>query len=57
MVRRKSAGIIWYVEYNFVATKWGMRAMNMMQFPTEEEAVEYMRTETTDGKLGWMMEV
>lgn len=56
-MRRKSAGIVWYVEYNFVATKWGLRPMNMMQFPTEEEAVEYMRTETTDGKLGWMREV
>lgn len=54
---KNAKNIQWYVEYEFVNSKWGKRAMSMRYFPTEDEAVEFMRTETTDGKLGWMQEV
>jgi len=46
-----------YVEFNFKQTKWGLKPMEMRFFPTEQEAVEFVRTQTTDGKLGWMKEV
>lgn len=53
----KMLNITWCVEYNWQMTRWGMRAMEMRYFPTEDEAIEFARTETTDGKIGWMQEV
>lgn len=47
----------WFVEYNFQMTKWGMRPMNLVFFPTEEEAYEFARTQTIDGKVNWMKEM
>lgn len=47
----------WYVEFNFEMTKWGMKPMEMRFFPTELEADEFAKNETTDGKVNWMKEV
>jgi len=46
-----------YVEFNWQMTRWGMKAMEMRFFPTEQEAVEFARTETVDGQIGWVKEI
>ena len=57
MAKAKMMNITWCVEYNWQMTKWGMRAMEMRYFPTEEEAYEFARRETSDGKVNWMKEI
>lgn len=44
---------LWYVEYDFIDTKWGKRPMYMMGFNTEAEANEFAKTKS-DANVTWM---
>lgn len=43
----------WMVEYDFVDTKFGMRAMRINMFKTEAEAIEFASTKP-DAVINWL---
>ena len=46
----------WQVEYDFVDTKWGKRAMYIRNFKTLEEAEEFANTKE-DAVILWAKEI
>ena len=47
-----------YVEFDFRATKYGMRCMQIQGgFKTEAEATEWAEANTSDGRVHWQTKI